>query len=69
MAAQEPDPFYRANLSEIAEMNEWLVDNPPRTLREACQFLAWFQSVDRMWGRGGALGQLDELLRRIMKPT
>ena len=44
-------------------MNEWLVDGAPRTLREACQFLAWFQSVDRMWASGGALGQLDELLR------
>jgi pyruvate-formate lyase len=63
MAARETDSFYRANLLEIADMNEWLVENPPRTLREACQFLAWFQSVDRMWGMGGALGQLDELLR------
>ena len=44
-------------------MNEWLVDSAPRTLREACQFLAWFQSIDRMWAAGGALGQLDELLR------
>ena len=63
MAADEPNPALRDNLLEIAEMNEWLVDNPPRTLREACQFLAWFQSVDRMWAAGGALGQLDELLR------
>lgn len=57
------DAWARDNYLEIAEMNEWLVDNPPRTLREACQFLAWFQSVDRMWRAGGALGQLDELLR------
>jgi len=63
MAAAEANPAVRENLLQIAEMNEWLVDNPPRTLREACQFLAWFQSVDRMWFLGGALGQLDELLR------
>ena len=63
MAAEEEDPILRDNFLEIAEMNEWLIDHPPRTLREACQFLAWFQSVDRMWGCGGALGQLDELLR------
>ncbi len=62
-AAVEADPFVSQNLLKIAEMNEWLVDNPPRTLREACQFLAWFQSIDRMWAAGGALGQLDELLR------
>ena len=63
MAATENDPVLRDNLLEIADVNEWLVWNPPHTLREACQFLAWFQCLDRMWGRGGALGQLDELLR------
>ena len=63
MATEEADPALQQNLLEIAAMNEWLVDHPPRTLREACQFLAWFQSVDRMWGAGGAGGQLDELLR------
>jgi pyruvate-formate lyase len=62
-AAAEADPFVRDNLLAIADMNEWLVENPPRTTREACQFLAWFQSVDRMWAAGGGLGQLDELLR------
>jgi pyruvate-formate lyase len=63
LALEEEDAFRRENYLAIADMNEWLIDNPPRTLREACQFLAWFQSVDRMWGAGGALGQLDELLR------
>lgn len=63
MAAQEPHPVLRENLLSIADMNEWLVDGPPRTLRQACQFLAWFQAIDRMWAAGGALGQLDELLR------
>jgi pyruvate-formate lyase len=63
MAAAESDPVLAENLRSIADMNEWLVENPPRSLREACQFLAWFQSVDRMWALGGALGQLDELLR------
>jgi len=63
MAAEESNPELRDNLLQIAEMNEWLVEGAPRTLREACQFLAWFQSVDRMWAAGGALGQLDELLR------
>jgi len=62
MATEENNPVIRDNLFAIADMNEWLAQNPPRTLREACQFLAWFQSVDRMWALGGALGQLDELL-------
>ncbi|MBU4374546.1 MAG: pyruvate-formate lyase [Euryarchaeota archaeon] len=63
MAAHEQDSDIKENLLEIADMNEWLVNGAPRTLREACQFLIWFQSVDRMWWHGGALGQLDELLR------
>jgi len=63
MADAEDNPEIKENLSEIADMNEWLIDNPPRNLREACQFLSWFQSVDRMWAAGGALSQLDELLR------
>ncbi|HHY81154.1 MAG TPA: pyruvate-formate lyase [Clostridiales bacterium] len=63
MAREEKNAFLKSNLLSIADMNEWLIDNPPRTLREACQFLAWFQSIDRMYHTGGALGQLDELLR------
>ena len=63
MASQEMDAGIRANLLSMADMNEWLVDHAPRTLREACQFLAHFQTLDRTWCCGGALGQLDELLR------
>lgn len=62
MAATEEHPDLRENLEKIAETNEWLIDNPPRTFREACQFIAWFQCVDRMWALGGALDQIDELL-------
>ena len=63
LAAGSASDEERANLLDIADMNDWLVDNPPRTFREACQFLAHFQSVDRMYYVGGALDQLDEKLR------
>ena len=63
MAAAETSPALSQNLLDTADVNESLIDSPPRTLREAFQFLAWFQTLDRMYGRGGALGQLDELLR------
>lgn len=63
MAAEETDETAKKNLLEIAEMNRYLVSAPPRTLREACQFLAHFQSVDRTYFSGGALSQIDELLR------
>ncbi len=63
MAEVEPDVETKLNLLEIAGMNEWLVNNKPRTLREACQFLAHFQTLDRTYFAGGALQQLDELLK------
>jgi len=36
MAETENDPALRRNLLEMAEINEWLVSQPPRTFREAC---------------------------------
>ena len=63
LAAAETQPEVRANLEQIAEMNERLVSEPPRTFREACQWIAWYQMVAQMYNGSGALGQLDELLR------
>ncbi len=40
-----------------------LITDKPETFREACQFIALFQSVDRTYFLGGALGPLDEILR------
>jgi formate C-acetyltransferase len=57
------DEFIRQNMTDVAAMNEYLADGAPRTLREAVQFLGWFQAVDRMYYLGGALQELDELLR------
>lgn len=62
-ASKEADDKLRAHYLDIAHMNEWLIDHPARSLREACQFIAHFQSVDRMYFAGGALSQLDEVLR------
>lgn len=63
MAVVEEDAETRKNLLEIAKGNQWLVKNPPRTLREACQFIAHFQTLDRTYFVSGALDQLDEALR------
>jgi formate C-acetyltransferase len=63
MAAEETNLFLRENLLETADNCEWLVENPPRTLRQAVQFLVWFQSVDKMVCNAGGLCQLDETLR------
>jgi pyruvate-formate lyase len=63
LAATETQPEVRANLERIAEQNGWLIGRPPRTFREACQWLAWFQMVAQMYNGSGALAQLDETLR------
>ncbi|MGL1891468.1 MAG: hypothetical protein OCD02_07550 [Spirochaetaceae bacterium] len=63
LAETEQDSFKRNNYIEIAKINRWLIDNPPRTLRESCQFLAHFQVFDRTYFAGGALSQLDEILK------
>ena len=53
----------RENLQEMLEANEWLIENPPRNFREACQWIAWNNMAERTYCRAGAGGQLDELLR------
>jgi formate C-acetyltransferase len=47
----------------MADVNRWLIEGAPRTLREACQWIAWFNMASRTYNRDGAGGQLDELLR------
>lgn len=62
LADSESDPRVRANLLEIAEINRRLVTEPPRTLREACQWILWFQITARMYNGSGSLGRLDQIL-------
>ncbi len=61
--SKETSPELRENLREMAEVNSWLIDNPARTMREACQWIAWYNMLSRMFNGDGAGGQLDELLR------
>lgn len=51
------------NLREIAEINRHLVAQPPRTFREACQWMLWHLLAARMYNGSGSLGRLDVLLR------
>ena len=55
-------PAIRQNLSEMAEINEYVTHNSPRTFREACQWILWYQMAARMYNGSGALGRLDTLL-------
>ena len=62
-ADAETRPELAANLAEMAQVNEWVIEHPPRTLREACQWIAWYNMASRIYNRDGAGGQLDEMLR------
>ncbi len=48
---------------EMRRINLKLETDPPETLREACQWIAWFNMASRTYNRDGAGGQLDEILR------
>jgi len=63
MAAGEADPELKANLLAMADMNDYLVYGVPRTFREACQWIVWYQMICRIFNGSGALDQLDEVLR------
>ncbi|MBM3497588.1 MAG: formate acetyltransferase, partial [Armatimonadetes bacterium] len=62
-AETEPDGDLRANLLDVAAMNERLLADPPATFREACQWIGWFDMAARMYNGSGSLGRLDTLLR------
>jgi len=62
MAEAEPDPGKREALEQTARSNARLVDDPPGTFRDACQWMLWYLMAARMYNGSGALGRLDLLL-------
>lgn len=63
MAAAEEDPGLKEHLEEMAEVNEHVINETPRTLREACQWIIWYHLASRTYNRDGAGGQIDALLQ------
>ena len=61
-SAGETEGFEKENLLTLAEMNDYLVSGAPRTLREAVQWIAWYDDIDRMYFNGGAGQEIDTLL-------
>jgi pyruvate-formate lyase len=62
MAETENQPQLRQNLLEMAAINSRLVELPPATFREACQWILWYQIMARMYNGSGSLGRLDVML-------
>ena len=53
----------RENLETIAGICDRIATEPPRTFREVCQWLVFFQAAAKMYNGSGEWGQMDELLR------
>jgi len=62
-AMTEADAERRENLETMARTCLAIVDAPPKTFREAVQWITCFNMASRTYNRDGAGGQLDELLR------
>lgn len=63
METAERDPERKENLHEMREVNENILDKAPQTFHEACQWIAWFNMLNRSYNRAGSGCQIDELLR------
>jgi len=67
LSEREKDPEIKKNLLEIAKINERLVNDPPSTFREACQWILWYLITARMYNGSGSLGRLDVMLYPFYK--
>ncbi len=65
LARLERNPELSANLTKIAEITDFIATEPPRTFREAVQWLCFFSMLSRTYNRGSAGGQLESLLGRF----
>lgn len=62
MAFQVKDQVRKGNLMDIVKTNKNILEEPPQTLREACQWIIWYHLASRTYNRDGAGGQIDSLL-------
>jgi len=62
MAESETNQQFKENLLEIARLNEKLINDPPETFHEACQWMLWYQMAGKMYNGSGSLGRIDQLL-------
>jgi formate C-acetyltransferase len=59
---EENDPLMKDNLRGMLAANRAVETGVPKTMREACQFIAWYNIAGRSYNREGCGGQLDALL-------
>ena len=64
MAEVERHPVLKENLRQMAQVNRNILNGAPKTMREACQWVCWFNMASRTYNRDGAGFQLDEVLKQ-----
>ena len=64
LAEKELHPVLKENLLQMAEVNRNILSGAPKTMREACQWVCWFNMASRTYNRDGAGFQLDQVLKR-----
>lgn len=62
MMAETEEPETRRLLGDLAETNRAIINEAPKTFRQACQWIIWYHLASRTYNRDGAGGQLDSLL-------
>jgi len=62
MAEAETNNQIKAHLIHLIEMNRRIINEPPATFQEACQWIAWYCMAARIYNGSGALGAIDRLL-------
>jgi len=63
LLSEETRPEIKESLEQMLITNENIVLNPPKTFLEACQWVAYFNCVSRIYTRDGAGFQMDVLLK------
>ncbi|MDD5602704.1 MAG: pyruvate formate lyase family protein, partial [Eubacteriales bacterium] len=63
LLADEHRPEIRETLEQMLEANIHIMSRPPETFLEACQWVAYFNCVSRIYTRDGAGFQMDGLLK------
>lgn len=62
LLAVETRPEIIKSLQKMRDVNRNVMDRAPQTFQEACQWIAWFNCVSRIFDRDGAGCSLDTLL-------
>lgn len=62
LISEENDPAILDSLSKMLKANENIIEKPASNFLEACQYIAWFSTISRMYDRDGAGCDLDIIL-------